>query len=225
MTAIEPIRTTEQYAASARRWEFAMMVSCSTNEPTELAHANAICLEEEARWSEAAPYFDFDYEGMPIPKSFPATRPEQPKTRNHMIQRILTLLTSTLPVVRDLKAQVAAKDAIIARQQAMLTAEELDDEAFKARIAELEAQIDATNADTTAALAAAEALAAELTAEPATPSVDPDFNVTAPAVVPEAPAEPVAEAPTAEAPEAPSEAVVVDPAPAADAPAETPAEQ
>ena len=57
------------------------------------------------------------------------------------------------------------------------------------------------------------------------PSVDPDFNVTAPAVAPETPAEPVPEVPTAEAPEAPSEAAIVDPAPASDAPAETPAEQ
>ena len=147
-----------------------------------------------------------------------------------MLQRILTLLTSTLPVVRDLKAQLSAKDAIIARQQAMLTAEEMDDAAYEARIAELEAQIDATNTETSTVLAAAEALSAELTAEPAVPSVDPDFNVTAPAVAPEAPVEPAAEAPTTEAPtteapEAPSEAAVVDPAPASDAPAETPAEQ
>ena len=142
-----------------------------------------------------------------------------------MLQRILTLLTSTLPVVRDLKAQLSAKDAIIARQQAMLTAEEMDDATYEARIAELEAQIDATNTETSTVLAAAEALSAELTAEPAVPSVDPDFNVTAPAVAPEAPVEPAAEAPTTEAPEAPSEAAVVDPAPAANAPAETPAEQ
>lgn len=147
------------------------------------------------------------------------------QTRNTMLQRILTLLTSTLPVVRDLKAQLSAKDAIISRQQAMLTAEELDDATYEARIAELEAQIDATNTETSTVLAAAEALSAELTAEPAAPSVDPDFNVTAPAVVPETPAEPVPEVPTAEAPEAPSEAAIVDPAPASDAPAETPAEQ
>jgi len=153
-----------------------------------------------------------------------------------MLQRILTLLTSTLPVVRDLKAQLSAKDAIIARQQAMLTAEEMDDAAYEARIAELEAQIDATNTETSTVLAAAEALSAELTAEPAVPSVDPDFNVTAPAVVKVTadfqrvgtthhPVEPATEAPTTEAPEAPSEAAVVDPAPAANAPAETPAEQ
>ena len=144
-----------------------------------------------------------------------------------MLQRILTLLTSTLPVVRDLKAQLSAKDAIIARQQAMLTAEEMDDAAYEARIAELEAQIDATNTETSTVLAAAEALSAELTAEPAVPSVDPDFNVTAPAVAPVEPAAeaPTTEAPTTEAPEAPSEAAVVDPAPAANAPAETPAEQ
>jgi hypothetical protein len=60
---IYPIRTVEEFKESAANWEFATMVSTSSDNREEIEKADVICSIEEKRWDECRHLFEFSEDG------------------------------------------------------------------------------------------------------------------------------------------------------------------
>lgn len=60
---LKPIRTVEDFQASVREWEAAMIFSTASDDAHEVKRADAVCVREEQRWEEARHLFKFDEEG------------------------------------------------------------------------------------------------------------------------------------------------------------------
>lgn len=60
---LPPIRTVEDFRASANEWKAAMRCSSATDDREEMELANEACILEERRMDEARHLFEFDEEG------------------------------------------------------------------------------------------------------------------------------------------------------------------
>lgn len=63
LLALPPIRTVEEFRASAAVWEAAMCFSTQSDDGPEVNRANEVCIREERRMDEARHLFEFDEEG------------------------------------------------------------------------------------------------------------------------------------------------------------------